>query len=149
MSEPNHISRRTFSLSTLGVWLLQVAGAAMFLLAGGMKLAGAPEPAHAFAALGAPWMLYVTGVLEVLGGVALLVPRLAVYAALLLAGVMTGAVLTHLVVIGGSAVPALVLLLAMLGIVALRREQLPRLGATAGAPGRGTGLTLRPTAPPR
>src|SRR5258708_34863922 len=52
------------------------------------------------------WFRYLTGGLEGLGAVALLVPALAELGALLLVLVMIGAVGTHLVVIGGSPVPA-------------------------------------------
>jgi uncharacterized membrane protein YphA (DoxX/SURF4 family) len=49
-----------------------------------------------FAKLGAgQWFRYLTGALEVIGGVALLVPRAAFYGAVLLAAVMVGALVTH------------------------------------------------------
>jgi hypothetical protein len=54
----------------------------------------------------------VTGGIEVISAVALLVPALALYAALALAATMAGAIFTHLVVVGGSAAPAATLLVA-------------------------------------
>jgi putative oxidoreductase len=50
----------------------------------------------------------------------LLVPRVASLAAIGLAGIMIGAALTHLFVIGGSAVLALVFLIALLAIPPIR-----------------------------
>src|SRR5437867_2620964 len=73
----------------IALWLLQVAAAAMFLLAGSMKLAGAPPLVALFGAIGiGQWFRYVTGGLEVLGAVALLVPPASGAGALLLAAVM-------------------------------------------------------------
>ena len=70
---------------------------------------------------------YVTGGLEVLGATALLVPRLAGAGALLLAGVMVGAVATHLFVVGGSPLMALVLLAVTALVAWSRRERTLRL----------------------
>jgi putative oxidoreductase len=106
------------------LWALQLAAAGMFLSAGANKLAGDPAMVQAFQAIGlGQWFRYLTGGLEVIGAVLLVVPALAGLGALLLAGVMVGAVLTHLFVVGGSALPALVLLLAMIPIALLRRER--------------------------
>lgn len=65
----------------------------------------------------------MTGGLELIGGILVLIPRSSVWGALLLACVMVGAVFTHLVVIGGSAVPAIVLLILAGAVVWLRRRQ--------------------------
>src|ERR1700731_3150695 len=56
------------------------------------------------------WFRYITGGIEVASAILLLIPRLTPVGAALLVCTMTGAVLTHLVLIGGSPVPALVLL---------------------------------------
>jgi len=70
------------------------------------------------------WFRYFTGSLEVLGALLILLPSLAAFGALLLICIMIGATIMHLLVIGGSAVPALVLL-ALSAIVAIaRREQI-------------------------
>jgi len=53
-----------------------------------------PHPAFAKIGFGT-WFRYLTGCLELAGGVGLLVPRLSGIAAIELAGVMVGAVLTH------------------------------------------------------
>lgn len=72
------------------------------------------------------WFRYLTGTLEVLGGIGLLIPRLAGLAALMLAAVMVGAVLTHLFVLGGSPALPLALLVAMAIVAWARREAFTR-----------------------
>src|SRR6266446_496760 len=62
--------------SLIALWLTQVALALMFLMAGGSKLAGVPPMVSLFDAIGlGQWFRYVTGVIEVTSGIALLVPR--------------------------------------------------------------------------
>src|SRR6266481_5620617 len=56
-----------------GLWVLQIAGAAMFFMAGTPKLTRAENMIQVFAAVGlGQWLRYFTGTLEVLGAVALL-----------------------------------------------------------------------------
>jgi putative oxidoreductase len=82
-----------------------------FLAAGGAKLAGVAAMVQMFDKVGlGQWFRYFTGLLEVAGAIGLLIPRYAFYAAILLALVMVGAVITHLTVIGGSPLPAVALL---------------------------------------
>lgn len=108
----------------LFLWVLQVAFAALFLSAGADKLAGEAAMVQAFDAIGfGQWFRYLTGGLEVVGGVLLLLPALAGAGALLLGAVMVGAILTHLVLIGGSALPAAVFLLALAPIAIGRWER--------------------------
>jgi putative oxidoreductase len=103
-------------------WALQGLAAFGFLAAGGSKLAAAPAMVEMFAKVGAgQWFRYLTGALEVIGAVALLVPRAAFYGAVLLAAVMIGAIVTHLAVLGGSPIPALVLLVIVGTVAWLRR----------------------------
>jgi putative oxidoreductase len=107
---------------TITCWVLQIVAAAAILAAGGSKLASAPPMVEMFATIGAgQWFRYLTGALEVVGAIALIVPRAAFMGALLLALVMTGAVVTHITVLGGSPIPALVLL-AIVGTVAWLRR---------------------------
>jgi putative oxidoreductase len=93
------------------VWILQVLSAAMFLFAGTHKLTSDPAMVQAFAVIGVgQWFRYLTGAIEVVSAVLLLIPSLALFGALALAVTMVGAVITHLFIIGGSPVAALVLL---------------------------------------
>lgn len=109
---------------TAGLWTLQIAAAGMFLMAGGSKLAGAPDMVGVFDLIGiGQWFRYLTGGIEVGAAVMLLIPQLAFYGAALLVPTMIGAVLTHLFILGGSATPAVVLLLAVATIAWVRRPR--------------------------
>jgi putative oxidoreductase len=113
---------------SIALWIAQVLCAAMFLFAGGPKLAGHPQMVETFDVIGfGQWFRYFTAALEVLGGIALLVPATAPFAAIVLACVMAGAVLTHLVLIPGSIVPALVLMVLCLFIAWGRRARVQAL----------------------
>ena len=120
-------SRRSLSKGlNITCWVLQGLAAFAFLAAGGSKLASAPAMVAMFAKLGAgQWFRYLTGTLEVIGAVGLLVPRATFYGALVLATVMVGAVITHLAIMGGSPIPALVLLV-IVGTVAWLRRPMAR-----------------------
>ena len=114
------------------LWLLTIVSAAMFLLAGALKLAGVQMEVDLFAAVGiGQWFRYLTGVLEIGGAIGLFVPALATYAALLLATVITGAIMTHLFIIGGNPLVPILLLGATLTIAWLRREQISSVRAVA------------------
>jgi hypothetical protein len=77
-----------------------------------------------FGAIGiGQWFRLVTGTLEVVGALLVLVPATAAFGALLLAVVMVGAVATHLFIVGGSPLMAIVLLAITIAIAYLRREQ--------------------------
>lgn len=110
---------------TILAWSLQVLLALVFLAAGGAKLAGIPMMVQVFDLIGVgQWFRIVTGLVEVAGAVALLIPGAAAFAALWLACTMVGAVLAHLTVLPTPAAPA-VLLLALCAFLAwLRREQI-------------------------
>jgi putative oxidoreductase len=112
-------------VALVALWLTQIALAGLFLFSGGLKLTGAPELVALFDAIGiGQWFRYVTGSIEVVSAVALLLPSWAAIGALLLIPTMVGAVITHLFIVGGSAVPATVLLTGSLAIAWARRDQL-------------------------
>jgi putative oxidoreductase len=116
-------SGSTGKIMNIGLWILQIGAAGMFLMVGFFKLTGDPQMVGLFDAIGlGQWFRYVTGSLEVLGAVLLLIPRLSGLGALLLMGVMIGAVPTHLFVVGGSPLLAITLLIVT-GIVAWGRRQ--------------------------
>ena len=106
-----------------GLWILQIAAAGMFLMAGFAKLSGDRQMVGMFDAIGVgQWFRYLTGSVEVLGALLLLIPRLSGLGALLLVGTMLGAVATHLFIIGGSHLMAIVLLV-LVGIIAYGRRK--------------------------
>ena len=111
--------------SLIALWLTQVALALLFLMAGGSKLAGVPAMVSLFDAIGlGQWFRYVTGVIEVTSGIALLVPSAAIFGALLLIPTMLGAIVINLFVVPTSPVMPLLLLLAAAAVAWVRRHQL-------------------------
>ncbi|HEY2150261.1 MAG TPA: DoxX family protein [Vicinamibacterales bacterium] len=111
--------------AVIALWVVQIALAGMFLLAGGSKLLGAPAMVTLFTTIGiGQWFRYVTGLIEVGAALALLVPSIAVFGALALVPTMIGAVAAELFIVGDSAVPPAVLLFGAVGVVWARRHQL-------------------------
>ncbi len=105
-------------------WPLRILLALAFIAAGGAKLAGAPPMVAIFDQIGiGQWFRLLTGALEIAGGLLALAPRTSIWGALLLACVMVGALFTHLVLIGGNPLPALVLLVLTASVLWLRRAQ--------------------------
>ena len=97
-------------------------------MAGIGKLYGTDSSLELFNAIGiGQWFRYLTGGLELLGGLGLFVPSLAGAGAVVLAIVMFGAVLLHLFVIGGNGMMAFILLALTLVIAWGRREGLKRV----------------------
>ncbi|MEQ8248295.1 MAG: DoxX family protein [Alphaproteobacteria bacterium] len=96
--------------------------AAIFILAGGAKLAQVKMMKDNFAKYGfPPWFLRVVGAGEVTGGVLLLIPSLAVLGATGLAVIMVGAVIAHVMSKEAPmAVAPLVLLVATVFLVVER-----------------------------
>src|SRR5260221_4392359 len=91
----------------VGAWKLQGIVAVAFLAAGSAKLAGVPFMVDLFAQIGlGQWFRVVTGVVEVTGAVALLVPGLTSIGALWLRGTHVGGGATPLVVLPTNPVPA-------------------------------------------
>jgi putative oxidoreductase len=114
------------------LWLTQMAVAGMFLFAGGLKLTGAPPMVALFDAIGVgQWLRYLTGTIEVGSALALLVPSLAPFGALLLIPTMIGAIATHLFIVGGTPAPALLLLIGSAAIAWARRHQIAGVLATS------------------
>ena len=106
-------SRRRSAMVTGVVWTLQILTAAMFLFAGGLKLAGVPQMVQEFGVIGlGQWFRYFTGAIEVVSAVLLLIPSLAAYGAAALLVTMIGAIVAHLFIIGGSPLIPIVLLAA-------------------------------------
>lgn len=116
-------SDSTGKIMNVSLWILQIAAAGMFLMVGFFKLAGDPQMVGLFDAIGiGQWFRYLTGSVEVLGAILLLVPRLSGLGALMLVATMLGAVATHLFIVGGSPLVAFILLIVT-GIIAWGRRQ--------------------------
>ena len=114
--------RDSAKVRLIALWILSGLLALVFLGSGGAKLAGAAAMVEMFDKLGrGQWFRYFTGLLEVAGGIGLLIPRYAFYAAGLLAVVMVGAIIAHLTVLGTSPATPVVLLVLSGAIAWLRK----------------------------
>ncbi len=118
-SESTQRSRAVVAL----LWTLQILSAGMFLMAGISKLAGVAMMVQMFDVIGVgQWFRYVTGTIEVVGAVLLLIPSAASYGAAVLAVTMVGAIITHLFIVGGSPVVPILLLASTTTIGWIRRS---------------------------
>lgn len=103
-----------------------------FVAAGLSKLAGVEMMVATFDAVGVgQWFRYVTGIIEVGGAALLWVRGLRGFGALALTATMVGAVLAHLLILGPTAVPALVLGVLSAFIAWQYREEIPVIGGGA------------------
>jgi putative oxidoreductase len=113
-------ARRTLLLDV--AWAFQILAATQFFLTGLDKLSDAPPMVQLFATVGlGQWLRYVTGVIEIAGSIALLVPSLVLVGAALLAMTMVGALVAHFTVLPFPPVKPIALL-AMILVVALARR---------------------------
>ena len=121
-------SGSTVKIVNVVLWILQIAAAGMFLMVGFLKLSGNAQLVGLFEAIGlGQWFRYLTGALEVAGAFLLMIPRTSGLGALLLAGVMVGAVMTHLFVVGGSQLGAIILLVVTTAVAWGRRQRTKNL----------------------
>ena len=125
-------------------WLLRLVAAIILMQTLFFKFTGARESVYIFSTVGRflnvagvePWGRIGSGVLELIASLLLIVPATASIGAILTMGVMAGAILSHLVVLGidvkgdGGLLFGLALT-AFVGsaiVLALRRAQIPVVG---------------------
>jgi len=129
----HNLSKTQLALS----WVLQLAAAGILLQTLFFKFTGAEESVYIFTTLGAePWGRIGTGVVELIASLLLLVPGTASLGASLALGIMTGAILSHLTVLGiqvkgdGGLLFGLALIVFACSaiVLAIRRAQLPIVG---------------------
>lgn len=82
-------------------WLFRLVAAGILFQTLYFKFTGHPESVELFSKLGVePWGRWATGVMELITGVLLLVPATVFFGALLGIGLMAGAIVSHLTIIG-------------------------------------------------
>jgi putative oxidoreductase len=125
--------------SSLG-WSARIVSAIILLQTLYFKFSAAPESVYIFTTMGVePWGRIFTGVLELVASVLLIIPATAWLGAGLAAGLMTGAIFTHLTVLGVSVmndggylfILALVVLVCSLFTLYCERTRLLSLLSTA------------------
>ena len=82
-------------------WLLRLTAAAILLQTLFFKFTAAPESVYIFTKVGAePWGRIGSGIVELIAAALLLTPRFNWLGSLIALGVMAGAILSHLTVLG-------------------------------------------------
>jgi len=89
-----------FPVKTTAIWVLRVLLGAAFLMAAYMKLSSNPQMVAEFDSVGlGQWFRYVTGLLELAGGIAILIPATSVIGAGVLLCVDAGAFVAQVFVL--------------------------------------------------
>ncbi len=120
-------------------WVFQVVAAVILLQSLFFKFTGASESVYIFSTLGVePWGRIATGLAELAAGVLLLIPRTASVGAVLSMGIVSGAILSHLTLLGVAIeeigdggelfMLALVVLVSSVIVAFIRRRELPLIG---------------------
>lgn len=82
-------------------WICRIVAAIILLQTLFFKFTGAPESVYIFTKVGAePWGRIGSGFLELIAAILLLMPRFVWAGAILAMGIMTGAIVSHLTVLG-------------------------------------------------
>jgi uncharacterized membrane protein YphA (DoxX/SURF4 family) len=121
-------------------WLVRIVVAVILLQTLFFKFSAAKESVYIFTTLGAePWGRIGSGVVELIAAILLLVPRTAVFGAILALGTISGAIFSHLTKLGiripavgdhgGLFALAIVVFLGSLVVLYWRRKEIPIVGA--------------------
>ncbi len=87
--------------SNILIWILRIIPAFILLQTLWFKFSASPESVYIFSALHAePDGRIASGIMELIAGVLLLMPRTSMYGAIIGAGVMVGAIISHIFVLG-------------------------------------------------
>ena len=118
-------------------WVLRIVAAGILLQTLFFKFTGAPESIYIFETVGLePFGRYASGITELFAAIFLLIPRFNWLGALLSLGVMSGAILSHLTVLGievkgdGGLLFALAIVVFICSAVLLyfEKENIPVIG---------------------
>jgi hypothetical protein len=128
---------RGLHATVVASWVLQVLVAGILLQTLFFKFTGAAESVYIFSTLGAePWGRIGSGVVELVAALLLLIPLTATIGAALALAVITGAILSHLTILGIDVQGdggllfglAVTVFLASGLILLLRRGEIPVVG---------------------
>lgn len=87
--------------SSFILWTLRIIAAVIMLQTLFFKFSASEESVYIFSAVGIePWGRIGTGVAELIAGILLLVPRTTLLGAIMGMGIMSGAIVTHLFILG-------------------------------------------------
>lgn len=120
-------------------WIFQIISAIIFIVVAVLKLSGHAADVYIFETLGMePAGRYFIAIVELLAGLLLLTNSLAATGAFIGIGVMLGALITHLTILGfevnndGGATMVMlgVVLFSCIVVAYMRRKQIPFIGST-------------------
>ncbi|MBY0414291.1 MAG: DoxX family protein, partial [Bdellovibrionales bacterium] len=105
-------------------WIIRLILSIIFTLAAYLKFSGSHDMILMFNIIGVgQWFRLVTGAIELLGAIFLMIPKLTGFGSVLIMGVMAGAIAAHLYIIGGSfTFPLALLLTSMLELFISRKK---------------------------
>jgi uncharacterized membrane protein YphA (DoxX/SURF4 family) len=118
-------------------WICRIVAAVILLQTLYFKFSGAPESVYIFTRVGLePWGRIGSGVVELIAAVLLLIPRFTWLGAVLALGVIGGAIMSHLTVLGivvmndGGLLFGLAILVAICAaiVIYIHRRVLPIIG---------------------
>lgn len=115
---------------TIALWVLRLLMAALFLFASFAKLTSQPQMVESFGLLPVgQWFRYVVGLMELVGGVAVLVPTVSGLGALLLLVVDVGAFFAQILYMHEDWGQTIVIGAILVALIYLQRESIrERLG---------------------
>ena len=128
--------KTTVTITVLS-WVLRITAAIILLQTLFFKFTAAPESVYIFTKVGAePWGRIGSGVVELIAAILILTPRFTRLGSLLAMGVMAGAILSHLTVLGIEVqgdkgllfALALIVLVCSTANLLLHRSEIPVIG---------------------
>ena len=128
--------KTTVTITVLS-WVLRITAAIILLQTLFFKFTAAPESVYIFTKVGAePWGRIGSGVVELIAAILILTPRFTWLGSLLAMGVMAGAILSHLTVLGIEVqgdkgllfVLALIVFVCSTANLLLHRSEIPVIG---------------------
>ena len=112
----------------IGIWALRLVLGLAFLFFSFMKLSGQPNMVAEFETVGlGQWFRYFTGLLELIGGLAVLIPRWSALGALLLIVVDLGAFVAQVAILHVDWIHVVVIGALLTLLVYLQRDTLANL----------------------
>lgn len=128
---------KTTTTITVLSWALRLTAAIILLQTLFFKFTAAPESVYIFTKVHAePWGRIGSGLVELIAAILILTPRVTWLGSLLAVGVMTGAILSHLTVLGIEVqgdkgllfVLALIVFICSAANLLLHRREIPVIG---------------------
>jgi len=124
--------RGKVTASVIGLWGLRILMAALFFGAAFMKLSSQPQMVEEFESVGlGQWFRYLTGALELIGAIGLIVPRSSAFAAVLLLMVDAGAFVAQVTILHMDWIHTIVIGVILGALIYLQRHAFGRAGSPA------------------